>query len=230
MRSTNGKRILSLFVAFALLVGLLPAVVSATDTPPGEPVYSSMRLQGAFNPDTISFYTMDELGERVNYYVAPATLNDACNSPLEWMLLAFSLTNNQRVTLELWTLKEDFPEADENPVTLTPDFSDGTAQEEFLGERLGVLYGIQLLDNVDAIDTEIDEERTAKLVYKTPADMAEAAKDAAIAYGEEQIELESMKSVYAYGVQGVPYKGPSVSLFSVDDDFYAKDAPQVLPA
>ena len=134
MKYRQHKRLLVLVLTIAMLVSLTPAIQISAEDPPGDPVGSNFSPHEAFTGHTVGVYCQEDMSPRQNYYSRAVNLGYTSDSPLEWMLLAFSLENNQKVKLELWTVDEGYK--GQNPVALSPDFADPNAPEDFLGERL----------------------------------------------------------------------------------------------
>ena len=131
MKHVRAKKLMSLALTFAMLISLVPVVRVAAEDPPGTTVGSNFMLNKAFTMGTVSAYCQEGMGPRENFYGDYITLGYTSDSPLEWMMLGFSLANNQQVKLELWTLDEAYK--GQNPMTMLPDLEDPDTPEEFLG-------------------------------------------------------------------------------------------------
>lgn len=68
---------------------------------PVERVPTSMRLQRAFVAQGISSYFEMDDNHYASFYESPVTLGYDCYSPLQWVLLSFTLINGQNISLTL---------------------------------------------------------------------------------------------------------------------------------
>ena len=150
MKFQKCQRILSITLVLALLTGLLPtAAFAATPTAPLPSIYDfkAMRLEDIEAGEVSKFQYFDTLNEfyqGVNF-----------NTTNTWTRLSYTIEKSQNITLSLYEMNEgecSFEtgapgDAWYTRTSLTYD-PDSTEPESFLGNRIGTVAGIRILDNV----------------------------------------------------------------------------------
>ena len=132
------KRILSLLLTFALLLGLLHTAAFAEVVDKGMHVpineRKNMRLIDWTNRQIAVYNYLSE----ENIFGSEEG-NEALRTGEEWTRLSYTIEMSQPVDLVLWHMK-DTPEYSGNNVILTFDKNNAYAQEDFLdGEAIGYL-------------------------------------------------------------------------------------------
>lgn len=192
------KRALSLLLTLALVLGLLPtsAFAARDGEVPSIIEYKAMSLTNLLDKSWISRYEYAQ--ERNTFY-------DDVNLNIPSLLrLVFTIEKSQNVNLVLYKLDESVvqhPEDDDDYAHLEyyydPDADDfgASVPEEFLGERIGYINGIRVLDNIVKPDPNLNQVDYKRI---DDEDWTRIINDAAMG----NLLAQPMEEIYAFGFKG----------------------------
>ena len=204
-----------------MVLTLLPVSALAAEGTSGQPVNADFKIMG--------LYALRDNGRRVSYFSYETRetefLTDANISyPESWFKLVHVIEKSQPVTLELYEINDDPAYLDTDRIFmpyLPTDTADGFGKlqgEEFLGERLGVLVGVPVQENIVPIN-EGDDIFTAPKVGYEPIEEDEWLN---IIYdtisGERKPQL--LQNFYSFG-----YEGNRLEILDAEKDVPVLDVP-----
>ena len=166
------RSLISILLTLSMLLTLLPVSVFAADPEVAPPTSAEFKVMG--------LYSLRDNGRRVSYFSYETRENTFLTNanatyPDSWFKLVHTIEKSQPITLELYEMKDEpeYMDVDKLPMPyLATDTADGFGalqHEEFLGERLGVLVGVPVLENIAPLN-DGDDILTAPKVRYSPID------------------------------------------------------------
>lgn len=170
------QKLIASVLTVAMMLTMLPATVLAADeTPVTKPGTAEFKVMG--------LYSLRNSGRRVSYFSYETRENTFLTNanvtyPDSWFKLVHVIEKSQPVTLELYEMKDDPDHPEYLTAKMLPmpyeetDTADGFGKlqaEDFLGDRLGVLVGVPVQENVVPLN-EGDDIYTAPKVGYSPID------------------------------------------------------------
>ena len=155
--------------------------------------FKVMNMKSAINDRPISKYAY--ANSKNKFYTITNLQKDEEKS--EWTYLEYTLELGQPIDLVLYKMADGYPEG--NPLELKYNPDDPDAAEDFLGEEIGYLHGIPILDNVQG-----NADGSATYIPLSEEDRAAIISE--VAKGESSREYATMKDWMAYGWKGEALK------------------------
>lgn len=210
-------RMTSLILVFALMLSLLPTQALALGSygePPETVAFKVMRMDGVRTVAPISKYLY---GTKENQFFRSTDLNYSGS----WVQLTYVIEKSQQVSLELYKLEGTPPAGGTMLLNYTPDPKE---DEDFLGERIGYLYGIRVTDNVVPLipggniytDPQVGWEDIDRDTW------VRILNDAILTHTRP---AEMMKDIYAFGYQGQQFDAAPASGTQSDTPAPNEDLP-----
>ena len=215
------KRIISWVLTLSMILTLLPVSALAAEVTNRQPVNADFKIMG--------LYALRDNGRRVSYFSYETRETEFLTGanisyPESWFKLVHVIEKSQPVTLELYEINDDPAYLDTDRIFmpyLPTDTADGFGKlqgEEFLGERLGVLVGVPVQENIVPLN-EGDDIFTAPKVGYEPIEEDEWLN---IIYdtisGERKPQL--LQNFYSFG-----YEGNRLEILDADKDAPVLDEP-----
>ena len=163
------KRIISWVLTLSMILTLLPVSALAAEVTNRQPVNADFKIMG--------LYALRDNGRRVSYFSYETRETEFLTGanisyPESWFKLVHVIEKSQPVTLELYEINDDPAYLDTDRIFmpyLPTDTADGFGKlqgEEFLGERLGVLVGVPVQENIVPLNEGDDIFTAPKVGYE----------------------------------------------------------------
>lgn len=196
-------RIISWVLTLSMILTLLPVSALAAEGAVDQPGNADFKIMG--------LYALRDNGRRVSYFSYETRENTFLTNanisyPESWFKLIHVIEKSQPITLELYEIKDDPAYQDVNMIHmpyLPTDTADGFGKlqgEEFLGNRLGVLVGVPVQENIVPLNEgediftapkvgyqPIEEDTWLNIIYETIS-------------GERKPQL--LENFYSFGYEG----------------------------
>ena len=162
-------RIISWVLTLSMILTLLPVSALAAEGAVDQPGNADFKIMG--------LYALRDNGRRVSYFSYETRENTFLTNanisyPESWFKLIHVIEKSQPITLELYEIKDDPAYQDVNMIHmpyLPTDTADGFGKlqgEEFLGNRLGVLVGVPVQENIVPLNEGEDIFTAPKVGYQ----------------------------------------------------------------
>lgn len=205
------QKLIASVLTLAMILTMLPtaAFAATTEDPIIQPDAAEFKQMG--------LYSLRDNGRRVSFFSHATRYNDFLTSANmtysdSWYKLIYVIEKSQPVVLELYEMKDEpeymgtnslhMPWLETDTATGAVDSRQG---EEFLGDKLGIVVGVPVADNVAPLN-EGDDLQTAPKVGYAPIDEDAWLKIVYATISGERTP-EPINNYYAFGFAGEQLAG-----------------------
>lgn len=221
------KRVISLMLTLALLLGMLPTVALAArdGEVPSIIEYKAMSLVNLQGGEWLSRY---EYAQEDNTFYSDVNLNIP-----SLLRIGFTIEKSQNVSLALYELKDSavldgsdgYPHAHLEYYfdPEAPDFG-ASVPEDFLGTKIGYINGVRVLDNIVDPDPNAETVQYNRISEKRWAEIIQNAYDTGLSGKEPMVDM------YAFGFKGQKLPEPAAAMMAMAAGSFSLDEGPIVAA